>query len=84
MWCIVRSRNYLISHLVIQIMAETECQYIQLYQNDPFLLFVSMYSKGKFVPICAVEQYRGAEVYVSGWPYALATLPLRNECLEPF
>lgn len=30
-----------------------------------------------------VEQYRGAEVYVSGWPNALVNLPLRNECLEP-
>ena len=42
-----------------------------------------MYSKGKFFPVCAVEQYRGAEVHVSGWPPALATLPPRNECLEP-
>jgi len=27
---------------------------------------------------------RGAEVYVSGWLYALATLPPRIDCLEPF
>lgn len=42
-----------------------------------------MCSKGKFVPVRAVEQYRGAEVYVNGWPHALATLPPRNKCLEP-
>lgn len=42
-----------------------------------------MYSKGKFDPVRAVEQYRRAEVYVSGWPHALATLPPRNECLKP-
>jgi len=72
-----------LSHLVVQIMPETECQYIQLYYNDPFLFFVFMYRKGKFVPVRVVEQYGGAEEYVSVWPHALATLPLRNEFLEP-
>jgi len=37
------SQETTLSQLVIQIMAETECQYVPLYWNDPFLLFVFVY-----------------------------------------